>query len=142
MSRTVQRSCYSEAKGDIYVIMIGGFQAQILFPCMEASWRSNSSDLISREARSRSVSFKVFSQTEVCPMTSPGCSKLPCGQMCLYKLTGSEGMSVTGTHTTPVQRYVYDLISRPPKVRVPFDASPELRMQSVWFPASKAFESS
>ena len=42
-------------------------------------------------------------------MTSPGCSKLPCGQMCLYKLTGSEGMSVTGTHTTPVQRYVDDL---------------------------------
>ena len=42
-------------------------------------------------------------------MTSPGCAKLPCGQMCLYKLTGSEGMSVTGTHTTPVQRYVDDL---------------------------------
>ena len=54
------------------------------------------------------VSDRVF-QTEVCPMTSPGCSKLPCGQMCLYKLTGSEGMSVTGTHTTPVQRYVDDL---------------------------------
>ena len=48
-------------------------------------------------------------QTEVCPMTSPGCSKLPCGQMCLYKLTGSEGMSVTGTHSTPVQRYVDDI---------------------------------
>ena len=42
-------------------------------------------------------------------MTSPGCSKLPCGLMCLYKLTGSEGMSVTGTHTTPVSRYVDDL---------------------------------
>merc|ERR1712212_122808 len=44
--------------------------------------------------------------TEVCPMTSPGCTKLPCGQMCLYKLTGSEDTSVTGTHTTPVARYV------------------------------------
>merc|ERR1711913_173586 len=55
-----------------------------------------------------SVKTKIEDQitawdTEVCPMTSPGCSKLPCGQRCLYKLTGSEATSVTGTHTTPVE---------------------------------------
>merc|ERR1712073_301000 len=48
-----------------------------------------------------SVKTKIEDQitawdTEVCPMTSPGCSKLPCGQRCLYKLTGSEATSVTG----------------------------------------------
>merc|ERR1719340_282916 len=61
-----------------------------------------------------SVKSKIVAQinawdTEVCPMTSPGCSKLPCGQRCLYKLTGSEATSVTGTHTTPVARYVDSL---------------------------------
>merc|ERR1711910_152416 len=49
-----------------------------------------------------SVKTKIEDQitawdTEVCPMTSPGCSKLPCGQRCLYKLTGSEATSEAGT---------------------------------------------
>ena len=43
-------------------------------------------------------------------MTSPGCTKLPCGQMCLYKLTGNEDTSVTGTHTTPVARSSLSLL--------------------------------
>merc|ERR1712088_113149 len=58
-----------------------------------------------------SVKAKIVDQinawdTEVCPMTSPGCTKLPCGQKCLYKLTSSEEASMTGTHTTPMARYV------------------------------------
>ena len=44
-------------------------------------------------------------QVEICPMTAENCDKLPCGQQCLYKLTGSEqDASITGTHTTPVSR--------------------------------------
>ena len=46
-------------------------------------------------------------QVEICPVTAENCDKLPCGQQCLYKLTGSEqDVSITGTHTTPVSRWV------------------------------------
>merc|ERR1712001_221568 len=40
--------------------------------------------------------------------TQPGDSS-PHGQKCLYKHTGSEGLTTTGTHTTPIHRYVDDL---------------------------------
>merc|ERR1712062_372408 len=61
-----------------------------------------------------SVHSKIVAQinewdVEICPMTSEGCSKLPCGQKCLYKLTETTETSITGTHTTPVARYVDDI---------------------------------
>merc|ERR1711935_296738 len=40
--------------------------------------------------------------------TQPGDSA-PHGQKCLYKHTGSDGLTTTGTHTTPIHRYVDDL---------------------------------
>ena len=40
--------------------------------------------------------------------TQPGDTS-PNGQKCLYKHTGSEGMTTYGTHTTPIHRYVDDL---------------------------------
>merc|ERR1712241_1102756 len=40
--------------------------------------------------------------------TKPGDSQ-PNGQKCLYKHTGTEGWVTTGTHTTPIHRYVDDL---------------------------------
>merc|ERR1712142_21581 len=40
--------------------------------------------------------------------TKPGDDK-PHGQKCLYKHTGTEGLVTTGTHTTPIHRYVDDL---------------------------------
>lgn len=47
---------------------------------------------------------------EICPVTAAECDKLPCGQLCLYKLTGStEPEEITGTHATPVSKYVDSL---------------------------------
>merc|ERR1712079_901074 len=40
--------------------------------------------------------------------TQPGDTS-PNGQKCLYKHTGSDGLTTTGTHTTPIHRYVDDL---------------------------------
>ena len=40
----------------------------------------------------------------LCPTTTSDCSALPCGQNCLYQLATSEGLTVTGTHQTPVAR--------------------------------------
>merc|ERR1712038_1229784 len=40
--------------------------------------------------------------------TQPG-DDSPHGQKCLYKHTGSDGLTTTGTHTTPIHRYVDDL---------------------------------
>merc|ERR1712061_68130 len=45
----------------------------------------------------------------LCPGTSPSCPELPCGQNCLYDLVTSSDTRVTGTHTTPVARYVDDI---------------------------------
>merc|ERR1712110_316953 len=45
----------------------------------------------------------------LCPGTSPGCPEFPCGQNCLYSLTSSSDSRVTGTHATPVARYVDDI---------------------------------
>ena len=47
----------------------------------------------------------------LCPSTSPQCPALPCGQRCLYQHTGghTDPLSLTGSHTTPVARYVDDL---------------------------------
>ena len=42
----------------------------------------------------------------LCPGTSPGCPELPCGQNCLYSLTSSSEARLTGTHATPVARWV------------------------------------
>merc|ERR1712083_894332 len=40
--------------------------------------------------------------------TQPGDTQ-PHGQKCLYKHTGTDGWVTTGTHTTPIHRYVDDL---------------------------------
>merc|ERR1712213_90578 len=40
--------------------------------------------------------------------TRPGDTS-PNGQKCLYKHTGSEGLTTLGTHTTPIARYIDDL---------------------------------
>jgi len=40
--------------------------------------------------------------------TKPGDNK-PNGQKCLYKHTGNDGMVTSGTHTTPIHRYIDDL---------------------------------
>ena len=45
-------------------------------------------------------------KVEICPVTAADCDKLPCGQKCLYKLTGStEPTEITATHTTPVSKW-------------------------------------
>merc|ERR1719410_1765208 len=40
--------------------------------------------------------------------TKPGDTS-PHGQKCLYKHTGNDGLTTTGTHPTPIARYVDDL---------------------------------
>merc|ERR1711997_413269 len=46
---------------------------------------------------------------EICPVTAENCDKLPCGQQCLYKLTGggTQYTMITGTHTTPVSKFAW-----------------------------------
>ena len=50
--------------------------------------------------------FKFPPKVEICPVTAENCDKLPCGQKCLYKLTGggTQYTMITGTHTTPVSK--------------------------------------
>merc|ERR1712203_945251 len=109
-------SCHSVKLSRRMLVLVALISAASLAECSVLSYPLHASCEI-RYGFSEScdsVKARIVDQinawdTEVCPMTSPGCSKLPCGQMCLYKLTGSEADSVTGTHTTPVQRYVDDL---------------------------------
>jgi len=44
-----------------------------------------------------------------CGQVSNSCPDLPCGQKCLYEYTGTSGNVISGTHTTPVHKYVDDL---------------------------------
>merc|ERR1711890_77518 len=44
-----------------------------------------------------------------CGQVSNSCPDLPCGQKCLYECTGTSGNVISGTHTTPVHKYVDDL---------------------------------
>lgn len=54
--------------------------------------------------------FRAWQGDALCPKTTtPSCPKLPCGQKCLYDLGDVNGNVITGTHTTPVARYVDDL---------------------------------
>eukprot|EP00092_Neocalanus_flemingeri_P028178 GFUD01030601.1.p1 GENE.GFUD01030601.1~~GFUD01030601.1.p1 ORF type:complete len:176 (+),score=39.74 GFUD01030601.1:177-704(+) len=53
--------------------------------------------------------MKAWEGDSLCPTTSPTCPKLPCGQNCLYQVTEQEDLAITGTHQTPVARYIDDL---------------------------------
>merc|ERR1712110_1017793 len=65
---------------------------------------------------------------EICPVTAADCDKLPCGQLCLYKLTGStEATEITATHTTPVSKWgMRDIITYIPTCAVQVCGQPHL----------------
>merc|ERR1711862_1040666 len=58
-------------------------------------------------AQEKIINQMILWDNEDCG-TKPGDDK-PHGQKCLYKHTGTEGLVTTGTHTTPIHRYVDDL---------------------------------
>jgi len=58
-------------------------------------------------AQEKIINQMILWDNEDCG-TQPGDDK-PHGQKCLYKHTGTEGLTTTGTHTTPLHRYVDDL---------------------------------
>merc|ERR1711872_1107227 len=65
--------------------------------------------------------------------TKPGDTS-PHGQKCLYKHTGNNGLETTGTHTTPIHRYVDDLTFNfiPRTTVVLLTPSPSLRPCLCW----------
>jgi len=53
--------------------------------------------------------MKAWEGDSLCPTTSQACPNLPCGQNCLYQLGEEKDTTITGTHQTPVARYIDDL---------------------------------
>jgi len=58
-------------------------------------------------AQEKIINQMILWDNEDCG-TKPG-DNSPHGQKCLYKHTGTTGLETTGTHTTPIHRYVDDL---------------------------------
>ena len=53
--------------------------------------------------------MNIWEDDSNCGQISEECPSLPCGQNCLYKVLSSDGNTLTGTHATPVKRYIDNL---------------------------------